>query len=81
MWNPQSGGCLKSRANARWILLPTRSEVLLDDHEITDASSSIQDMKRPSEDKEREDRFLDEVVVDAHGEEERAMGWYYAHKL
>jgi hypothetical protein len=34
-------------------------------------------MKRPSENREREDRFMDEVVVDAYGEEERAMGWYY----
>ncbi|HUC83710.1 MAG TPA: calcium-binding protein [Candidatus Acidoferrales bacterium] len=34
-------------------------------------------MKRPAQQKEREDRFLEEVVVDAYGEEERAMGWYY----
>ena len=34
-------------------------------------------MKRPPENKDREDRFTDEVVVDAYGEEERAMGWYY----
>ena len=34
-------------------------------------------MSRPSENREREDRFTDEVVVDAYGEEERAMGWYY----
>ena len=34
-------------------------------------------MKRQSENREREDRFTDEVVVDAYGEEERAMGWYY----
>jgi len=34
-------------------------------------------MKRPNENREREDRFTDEVVVDAYGEEERAMGWYY----
>ena len=34
-------------------------------------------MKRPSENMEREDRFTEEVVVDAYGEEERAMGWYY----
>jgi hypothetical protein len=34
-------------------------------------------MKRSSENREREDRFTDEVVVDAYGEEERAMGWYY----
>src|SRR5208283_5838787 len=36
-----------------------------------------QDMKRPPENKDREDRFMEEVVVDAYGEEERAMGWYY----
>ena len=29
-------------------------------------------MKRPPENKEREDRFVEEVVVDAYGEEERA---------
>lgn len=29
------------------------------------------------EDVERERRIEDEVVVDAYGEEERAMGWYY----
>jgi hypothetical protein len=34
-------------------------------------------MKRPPENKEQEDRILEEVVVDAYGEEERAMGWYY----
>jgi hypothetical protein len=34
-------------------------------------------MKRPPENKDREDRFMEEVVVDAYGEEERAMGWYY----
>ena len=34
-------------------------------------------MKRTNENREREDRFTDEVVVDAHDEEERAMGWYY----
>jgi hypothetical protein len=33
-------------------------------------------MKRPRENKVREDRFTEEVVVDAYGEEERAMGWY-----
>jgi hypothetical protein len=29
------------------------------------------------EDVERERRIEDEVVVDAYGEEERALGWYY----
>lgn len=28
-------------------------------------------------DEMRERRIHDEVVVDAHGEEERALGWYY----
>jgi len=35
-------------------------------------------MKRPNENKEREERITEDVVVDAYGEEERAMGWYYA---
>ncbi len=34
-------------------------------------------MRTPSKNKNRESRILDEVVVDAHDEEERAMGWYY----
>ena len=34
-------------------------------------------MKRPKGNKEREERFTYEVVVDAQNEEERAMGWYY----
>lgn len=34
-------------------------------------------MPKEPEDEEIEDRITDEVVVDAHGEEERAMGWYY----
>ena len=32
---------------------------------------------REKEDQEREDRIRDEAVVDAYGEEERAIGWYY----
>jgi Calcium binding len=28
-------------------------------------------------DKERENRILDEVIVDANGDEERNIGWYY----
>jgi Calcium binding len=32
---------------------------------------------RPREHKEREERIAMEVVVDAYGEAERAMGWYY----
>lgn len=34
-------------------------------------------MKRPDENKEREERIDDEIVVDCYNEEERAMGWYY----
>lgn len=34
-------------------------------------------VKRPPENKIREDRIIEEVVADAYGEEERAMGWYY----
>jgi Calcium binding len=33
--------------------------------------------KKPERDEIREDRILMEIVVDAHDEEERAMGWYY----
>jgi hypothetical protein len=34
--------------------------------------------KRGSQrDKERENRISMEIVVDAYGEDERAMGWYY----
>jgi len=29
------------------------------------------------QDKAREQRILNEIVVDAYGAEERAMGWYY----
>jgi len=34
-------------------------------------------MSRVEEDEARESRIEMEVVVDAYGEEERAMGWYY----
>jgi calcium binding protein len=34
-------------------------------------------MPQPTEDPEREARILMEIVVDAYGPEERAMGWYY----
>ena len=34
-------------------------------------------LKRPNENKDRESRIIDEIVVDAYGEQERAMGWYY----
>ena len=32
--------------------------------------------KKPNRDEEREERISMEIVVDAHGEEEQAMGWY-----
>lgn len=34
-------------------------------------------MSRVKEDKEREERIENEAIVDAYGEEEKAMGWYY----
>jgi len=34
-------------------------------------------MAKPHEDPLREERIDNEVVVDAYGPEERAMGWYY----
>ncbi len=34
-------------------------------------------MKRQKEDPAREERIAMEIVVDAYGPEERAMGWYY----
>jgi len=34
-------------------------------------------MPRPAEEFEREYRIRDEAIVDAHGPEEQAMGWYY----
>ena len=33
-------------------------------------------VKKPKEDKAREDRIMNEIVVDACDEDERAMGWY-----
>ena len=35
------------------------------------------EVTRIREQPEREDRILFEIVVDAYGENERAMGWYY----
>ncbi|MCB1194407.1 MAG: calcium-binding protein [Leptospiraceae bacterium] len=34
-------------------------------------------MEKVKENKKREDRIQDEIVVDAYDSEERAMGWYY----
>ena len=33
--------------------------------------------QRPKKDKQRDERILLEIVVDANGPEEQAMGWYY----
>jgi hypothetical protein len=33
--------------------------------------------KHPAEESEREERIINDIIVDTHGEEERAMGWYY----
>ena len=33
--------------------------------------------KKARRDPEREQRIIMEIVVDAYGEDERAMGWYY----
>ena len=35
-------------------------------------------MSEPSKDEEREHRIAMEIVVDAYGPEEQAMGWYYS---
>ena len=34
-------------------------------------------MAKAKEDKRREERIEQEIVVDANGPEEQAMGWYY----
>jgi hypothetical protein len=34
-------------------------------------------MERSSRDEEREERIHNEIIVDAYGSEEQAMGWYY----
>jgi hypothetical protein len=34
-------------------------------------------MKKVAKDKAREERITMEIVVDAYGQEEQAMGWYY----
>ncbi len=34
-------------------------------------------MAKPSQDAEREERIMMDVVVDAYGPEEQAMGWFY----
>jgi hypothetical protein len=34
-------------------------------------------MDKPRRNPEREDRIREEIIVDAYGPEEQAMGWYY----
>jgi hypothetical protein len=34
-------------------------------------------MKKPAKDRIREERIRNEVIVDAYGPQEQAMGWYY----
>jgi len=34
-------------------------------------------MSEVKEEKDREERIIMEIIVDAYDEEERAMGWYY----
>ena len=34
-------------------------------------------MAQPKRDPVREERILEEIIVDAYGPEEQAMGWYY----
>ncbi|MEW6227388.1 MAG: calcium-binding protein [Bacillota bacterium] len=34
-------------------------------------------MPRANEDEAREKRIIDEIIVDAYNEEERALAWYY----
>jgi hypothetical protein len=34
-------------------------------------------MAKPRRNPEREDRIREEIIVDAYGPEEQAMGWYY----
>jgi hypothetical protein len=38
-------------------------------------------MRRPPRDEEREQRITMEIIVDAYGPEEQAMGWYYSFKI
>ena len=34
-------------------------------------------MAKPTKNAERENRIAERIIVDAHGSEEQAMGWYY----
>lgn len=37
----------------------------------------LPDVPKPKPEQRREDRIAEEIVVDANGPEEQAMGWYY----
>lgn len=41
------------------------------------AKRKTRDKKSKGQDEARENRIIMEIVVDAYGENERAMGWYY----
>lgn len=40
-------------------------------------SKASKDQRQPRRETAREQRIRDEIVVDAYGSEEQAMGWYY----
>ena len=44
---------------------------------MTRKTSGPHPMSRVKKDNERENRIVDEIIVDAYGAEEQAMGWYY----
>ena len=42
-----------------------------------DGEETVTDMEKRKRDPTREDRIQNEVIVDAYGPEEQALGWYY----
>ena len=44
---------------------------------LQERASGTYPMARVKKDNERENRIVDEIIVDAYGAEEQAMGWYY----
>jgi len=67
-----------SRTRSKRRIITWNVSIAGDESRLPHATRKVENiMKRPNENREREDRFTDEVVVDAYGEEERAMGWYY----
>lgn len=44
---------------------------------MTGKNDTVNEFPMPKIEESREDRISMEIVVDAHGEEERAIGWYY----